>query len=280
MSKIFPCDLCGSDDAVEVPYARFYTDDQPIHICKGCGFVYVRERRSAKEIARTWSDELFGEIYTAAWPSVKARHKYVAEFVNNNIGLSGKSLVEVGGGEGHFLDLSREYDAQPFGIEPSKRNCKAMQSRDIPCFEGTIEDYAEQGGKQRFQVAASLWTVENCMSCIDMFNAIHDCLEEDGRVVVATGSRILTPFKKPLSYYLSTNPADSHSFRFSPNTLTGLLAETGFEVEHMNRHIDTDYLVVIGKKVKKGTKIEWQGDDYRKVHDYFERWHRETLHYL
>ncbi|SMP83299.1 hypothetical protein SAMN06295888_1821 [Desulfonatronum zhilinae] len=37
----FPCDLCGSTQSVEAPYARLYTNDQPIHICKECGFVYV-----------------------------------------------------------------------------------------------------------------------------------------------------------------------------------------------------------------------------------------------
>ena len=47
----YPCDVCGCDKAVEVPYARLYTGDQPIHICKGCGFVYVRRRRDA---AKAW----------------------------------------------------------------------------------------------------------------------------------------------------------------------------------------------------------------------------------
>lgn len=280
MTEIFPCDICGCDDAVEVPYARFYTDDQPVHICKSCGFVYVRERRPAHEIARTWSDELFGDIYTAAWPAVKARHLYVAEFMKRHINMEGKSLVEVGGGEGRFLELIREYGAHPFGIEPSSRNCERMASHDIPCFEGTVEDYTAVDDQKVFDLAVVLWTVENCMSCTDMFRAIHKTLGEDGRVVVATGSRILTPFKKPLNYYFSNNPADSHCFRFSANTLTGLLAVTGFEVEHTNRYIDTDYLVTVARKVPEKRKIEWAGDDYRKVYDFFRRWHKETLYYV
>jgi len=281
MTKTFSCDLCGSDDAVEAPYARFYTNGQPLHICRECGFVYVRERRTAAEIARTWSEEIFGEGYTAAWPAVKARHKYVAEFVNQELGLAGKRLAEVGGGEGAFLELVREYGAEPFGVEPGRANCEAMRARGVACFEGTIEDYAASGeGAGKFDLAAVLWTVENCMSCTDMLNAVHDLLDDGGHVVVATGSRILVPFKKPLHYYLSANPADTHCFRFSANALTGLLAVTGFELAAINRFIDTDYLTVIGRKRPKGTSIPWQGDDWRKVYDFFERWHRETLHYL
>ena len=47
----FPCDLCGETDAVEVPHCREYTNGQPIHICRRCGFVHVKLRRSAEGIA-------------------------------------------------------------------------------------------------------------------------------------------------------------------------------------------------------------------------------------
>ena len=69
----FPCDICGSSDAVEIPHVRDYTGGQPIHICTKCGFVYVQQRRSAEAIAEVWSEEIFGAGYTAAIPAVRAR---------------------------------------------------------------------------------------------------------------------------------------------------------------------------------------------------------------
>lgn len=45
------CDLCGSDDPIEISYSRLYTGNQPIHIYGICGFVYVRARHSSEEIA-------------------------------------------------------------------------------------------------------------------------------------------------------------------------------------------------------------------------------------
>ena len=278
--KVFPCDLCGHDDPVEVPYVRFYTNNQPVHICRKCGFVYVRERRSAKEIADTWSNELFGEIYTSAWPAVKARLLYVAEFVDSTVGLKGKRVTEIGGGEGAFLELiSRHYGAEVFGIEPSVQNCRAMNAKGLECFQGTIEEYAASGNPAGFDLAAILWTLENCMSCRDMLAAAHGLLKDDGHIVVATGSRILVPFKKPLDYYFSANPADTHAFRFSANTLRAMLAVCGFASLHINRYIDTDYLVVVAAKRPEGVEIEWKGDDYLAVYDFFERWHKESLHY-
>ena len=46
----YPCDLCGSTVCIELPYARLYHNDQPVHICRQCGFVYVRYRRSTEAI--------------------------------------------------------------------------------------------------------------------------------------------------------------------------------------------------------------------------------------
>lgn len=284
----FPCDLCESRDSIEVPHARHYTNNQQVHICKKCGFVYVKSRRSSHEIANSWSDEIFGnknadDKYSARIPAIKARQLYVAEFIDTNIGLKNKDVCDIGSGEGQFLDMIRqkEYGARVFGTEASKKNCSLMSKMGIKHFNGAIEDYCgEQASKNyKADIVTIMWTLENCCSCRDMLSEAHKILKDGGYLVVATGSRILVPFKKPLYLYLSKNPADTHCFRFSANTLRGLLAVSGFEVTHINRYIDSDILCVIAKKVNRGKKIKWQGDDFKKVRDFFKRWHKETLFY-
>ncbi len=280
----FDCDLCGSGDAEEIAVARNYTDDQPIHVCKGCGFVYVRRRRSAERIAGDWSDELYKTKYTARIPAVKARHVFVAEFIDTTIGLNDKALCDIGGGEGQFADMIRapEYGARVFAIEPSAANCERMRDIGIESFTGTLEDYvaAPEHAERKFDIVTIMWTLENCQSCRGMLDAAYRILEPGGHLVMATGSRILVPFKKPLGYYLSRNPADTHAFRFSTNTLKGLLAMSGFETVHVNRYIDTDYLVMVGQRTDRSCEIPWDKDDWRQVLDFFNRWDRETeAHY-
>ena len=101
-------------------------------------------------------------------------------------------------------------------------------------------------------------------------------LDVDGHIVVAIGSRILFPFKKPLNRHLSDNPSDTHCFRFSANTLQGLLMTCGFEITFVNRYIDTDWLVIIGRKIDKDFSVSWTKDDLRQVLDFFDRWDQET----
>lgn len=278
----FPCDICGNTEAVEVPHARKYTNGQPIHICKRCGFVYVKLRRSAEEIANTWSNKIFGEGYTARIPAVKARQVYVAEFVDISIGLKGKRVCDIGAGEGQFLEIVREeYGAKAFGIEASEANCVKLAKQGIAHFNGTIEAYCENNKNNLYKadIVTIMWTLENCRSCRDMLAGAYGILVDNGYVVVATGSRILVPFKKPLNLYFGRFPADTHAFRFSANTLRGILAVCGFEVAYVNNYLDSDVLCIIARKVVPKKKNSFESDDYKKVYNFFERWHQETAFY-
>ncbi len=294
----YSCDVCGSAEAVEIPAARVYTGGHPIHVCTGCGLVHCRERRSSEEIAAAWSTEIYGapdgdemgrgelsrgsmERYSALTPFVRARHVFVAEMIHQSIDLSRKRVVDIGAGQGEFLRmLWAEYGAQVFGVEPSEANCQRMRRLEIDSFCGTAEAFAA-AASARYDVATIVWTLENCQSAAAVIEAAYRVLEPGGHIVVATGSRILVPFKKPLQYFFTnTLPQDTHPFYFSNNTLTAALARAGFEVAHRNRFIDSDYLVLIAGKTDRSRAISWRGDDPADVLDFFDRWHRETqTHY-
>ena len=283
--QVFACDVCGSDDPAEIEVARLYTGNRPFHVCKACGLVYARERRSEQAVADTWSNELFQDTvdlrsYTAAIPWMIGRLTVVAEFLHQNIGLRGKVVAEIGAGEGVFPTIIRRepYGAEVFGIEPSSRNCKILRDLGIPTFEGTIGAYIEspEAATRQFDVVAMLWTLEASQSPRRMVEAARKMLKPGGYVVVGTGSRILVPFKKPLHMYLVEGPVDVHPVNFSFNTLRGLLASTGFEMTHVNSYIDNDLLIMMGRKQENVDRESWPRDDWKAVIAFFDRWHKET----
>jgi hypothetical protein len=278
--ELKPCDLCGSTEAIEVPHCRDYTGNQIIHICKKCGLVYVPYRRSYEEVAKAWTEEMFASSvtnvsYTAHNPWMMGRLTAVTEFIDEKIGLKGKTVFDIGGGEGVFLDMARKKGAKVFGIEPSKKNCNEMKSNKIDCFEGTIEEYK---GKEKADIATMMWTFECCQNPNAMLKRANEILKDNGYIVWAGGSRILVPFKKPLHLYFNDAPLDVHPLHPSFNAIRGLFAKHGFKVVHHNRFIDNDIMIVIGQKVKD-KDIPWQCDDYLKVEDFFKRWHKESLNY-
>jgi SAM-dependent methyltransferase len=278
----YPCDICGADDPLELAVARKYTNDQPLHVCRNCGFLYVRTRRGFQAIAAAWSDDLFQSHYTARRPYMKARHVFVVDTIADQVGLGNKTLCDVGAGEGQLLELLRspEYGANVFGIEPSKANGRLLANAGIPHFVGTIEDYVASGNEAQFDLVTITWALENCESGRRMLDSAWSILKPGGHVVVATGSRILVPFKKPLHYYLGPSPADTNSFRYSANTLRGALAVSHFETVFSNRYIDHDVLMMIGRKVGQNTEVPWDKDDPAAVIDYFDRWDADTQRYF
>ena len=263
------CEVCGSDDHCEIGIAKEYTNGQPLHVCRDCGFVFVKDRRSSKDIARAWERSDVGTpIYAADLASVEARHAYVARIAQDYLH---KSVLDIGSGNGAFLQLLKDKFKVPklFGVSPSQSDCDTMLDRGIPCFRGMGEDCKEKG----WDAATLIWTLENTGSCKAMIKAARGVLNDGGYIIVATGSRILVPFKKPLDRYLGHAPLDLHPWRFSAATLMHLLLTNGFLTEYVNGFVDSDYLVVVGRKSEAQPEDLFPKDDYRKVLKFFRDWH-------
>lgn len=291
-TKNHDCDICGSANRTIIESLNFYTDNQPVCVCNNCGFVYVPERRSFEEIAAAWSEEIFTtadapsamDLFTATRPAIRARLIFILETIDQELGLKGKSLCDIGAGEGVFLDYAQRLkkEADLFGVEPSAINCQLMDQLGVRNFVGTIEEYinAPEAALNSFDIVTIMWTVEASHDCKLTLNAAWDLLKPGGHLVVGTGSRLLAPFKKPLQFYVNADPADTHCFRFSPNSLSNLMQVTGFNPVFTNRYIDNDVLCMIGQKTEKGKHIELVKDNAQEVMEFFDRWARDSQKYF
>lgn len=259
------CDLCGSTNAAKLPQAEKYGSGG-VYVCMGCGFVHVKQRRSSEEIAASW-DDIYGDGYTAMWPAVFARLNYVTEWYSQTYGWEGKSVLEIGAGEGRFLEMVRERGAHPVAIEPSSKNCQTLRSKYIFAHHGTAEKCGTVG---TFDVVAILWTLENTGDCISMLSEARKNLASDGHVLIATGSRILTGFRKPISAYFSKNPADTHCYRWSARTLPLAAHKAGLGLVGMNQVSECDWMVAAFDKNQAGEAP--QGDHWHDVTTFFAQW--------
>lgn len=280
--EILQCELCGHNEAIEVPYIRHYTGGVPYHICKGCGLVYFKYRRTPEELAKYWEEEMFNKgNYVARNPYFKARHTYAAEFLDLHLGLSGKKIIDIGAGDGQFLEMVHKYGAEIQGVESSKRNHELMSKSGIYNYCGTIEDYYQNeilanGIAPNVDIATILWTLQNSQSATDMLEAAWACLNNNGHVFIQLGLRILTPYHKPIDTYFTNVPGDLEPYRFSIRTLNGFLSKCGFEVVMTNNYWDQDVLNLLAKKVDKPTSSNFLKDDWNSVINYILRWKNES----
>jgi SAM-dependent methyltransferase len=259
------CDLCSSNAWAPLPLP----DSKGIGICQVCGFVYVRDRRSAAEIAADWSN-VYGEGYNPdLWPAVKARLYYVREWIDREYGIDDKTTVlDVGAGTGTFLGVLSDWAVDCQGIEPSGAG-EAHPQITI----GSVEDDLDL---DQFDFVTINWTLENCHDPIKMLDYARRRCKPDGRVVVATGSRILTPFKKPLSTYLGDNAPDLHCFRWSITTLAAAFAKAGLKMERINPYMECDWMVAAAVPLPEGTPVKphLPFDPPQDVANFFKDWQR------
>jgi len=103
----------GFGDYIDVPFSKKLTGGKAINISKYSGLVSVIKRRSSKTIAENWSKKIYGKSlsgdeYTSHAPVMISRQTYVLETILSKINLKSKSLVDVGAGEGTFLNMLKK----------------------------------------------------------------------------------------------------------------------------------------------------------------------------
>jgi len=227
-----------------------------------------------------------GTNYTGMIPVMKARHHFVTETLEQAIpgGLRGKRICDIGAGEGYFLSLARNsYGAEVMGVEPSRENCRLLESQGITSYQGTAEAFLRDEEELRgsFDIVTLNWTLCNCSSCCDVIEVARELVTDGGFVVVCDSSRILTPFKKTLSLWMQPNVAvDLHPWFFSFNTIRCLMATYGINPIAQDNHHEQNDLLTVGQKMSgirlnPGEYVDRPEDVIR----FFERWEKESGHY-
>ena len=279
-------DYYGIGENITVPYSKKLTNGKEVNISKYSGLVSVAKRRDSQKIAEEWSKKVFGKKfsqsqYTSKIPAVIARHVYVLETMLSILNLKSKFLCDFGAGEGEFLKmfLKKKKSSKVFAIEPSKKNCDILKKNKIKNFQGTIEEYFSKKNNKKFDVVTLMWTLCNTSNCFDVIKCASELVKKNGYIVVAESSRILVPYKKPIQMYFGKNDPDLHPFHFSKNSLSNLLILNKFRPVFINRYIDSDYLVIIAKKINKIEKRKIVLDNCHEVKNFFTSWYKESKKY-
>ncbi len=278
-------DFNGKNIHIILPYSKKFNSGKEVNIAKYSGLVSVVKRRSSLKIADDWSKKIYGNKfsetkYTSKIPAVIARHTYVLETMLSNLSLSSKNICDFGAGEGDFLKiLKNKVKCKVFGIEPSAKNCNLLKKNKINHFNGTVEEFYQSNKKLKFDIGTIMWTLCNTSNCYEVMNNISNTIKKNGYLVVAESSRILVPFKKPLQMYFGKNKPDLHPFHFSKNSLSNLLILNKFKPVYVNRYIDSDYLLIIAKKIDKIENKKLKIDKASEVKQFFKRWYKESIHY-
>jgi 2-polyprenyl-3-methyl-5-hydroxy-6-metoxy-1,4-benzoquinol methylase len=204
--------------------------------CLGCGFVYVDPIPRKESLKNAYSDE-----YYTPWlgkQRKKRKRMWQARLVTLNGFSEGKGrLLDVGCGEGLFLELAREDDWDVTGTEISPFAVKYGKGKlDLNILQGELIDI---GFPDKKFDAVTMWHVlEHTINPLVILKEIRRILKNDGVFILAIPN--LNNIVSQWAYRLVKgkrmhlfDPLDRelHLYHFTTETIKLTLEKAGFRVK-------------------------------------------------
>lgn len=242
------CDLCGSADSdLVLTTPRL---DGPLARCRDCGLFYVvlPERKSVeKEFRRTpdqsSSKQAASEMVRLAeraselalidpeveagerpWRELTARERLddLKRFVTSG------SFLEIGCSTGEML-IAANSSFAAMGVEADERNSRAARARGLDVFAGTLSD--ARFPDSHFDAAAMYHVIEHVPSPREELRELHRIIKPGGWLILETPNIATIWFRLLGARWRQIIP--DHIFFFTPQTITKLCEESGFELREL-----------------------------------------------
>jgi len=248
--------------------------NEPYYVDKITGLVFNKahlddEKQINLYAAKVFKKKFTKNTYSSNIPAVKARHHYVYEIIKNNLKIQNKKILDVGAGDGSFLNLFQN-KKKLLAIEPKKENHNLIKKKRIKSLNSSILN-AKLNTK--YDIETLIWTACNFNNVYESIKKLSKHVNKNGYLVVAESSRIMVHPKKNIKEWVGEMHRYFNPTHFTKNSLVNLLKINGFEIKFINRYYDTDHLVIIAKNThKKFNKFEV--DDYKKILKFFKLWEK------
>ena len=177
------------------------------------------------------------------------RHEQYKHFIET-CNLQGRKIIEIGCGQGEFLDMLRDFPVEGYGIEHSAKLVKMALDKGLNVWE----DFAESGDTKLangpFDAFLSFNFLEHQPDPNGMMQCIYNNLTDGGVGLVTVPN---------FEYILENNAfyelLRDHIANYTADTLTVLMNRNGFDVIEKTV-VNRDTISFI---VKKRTKIDISG---------------------
>lgn len=157
------------------------------------------------------------------------------------------SLLDIGAGTGHFLDLAQKKSWKVTGIEPSANARKIAQNKGIS-FVDSIKDIESNS----FDVITMWHVLEHVYDLDEQLNQLKRILKKDGTLIVAVPN-FRSYDAKYYKRFWAAFDTPRHLWHFSKKAIRKLFQEKDMEVQEMlPMKFDAYYVSLLSEKNKKG----------------------------
>jgi SAM-dependent methyltransferase len=210
--------------------ARDAPIDLDVYTCGACGFVQLTQAL----------DDAYYDHYLMTVthsPQMRAYQQSQARTFVSRHGLAGKRVIEVGCGDGHYLQCLADAGARGYGQEPSARFRALVEQRGFRCFGGyvTAQSPAPHGPYDAF---ATRQVLEHVPAPIDFLAGLRASIRPDGVGLIEVPS-----LEQTIEHGRFYDFFADHLNYFSEPTLHAACGRAGITVERVERGMHGEYLV-------------------------------------
>ena len=240
------CVVCGGKEAEPEATGRdFEYDTVPDEFrfvrCRGCGHVYLNPRPAPSELGRIYPANYYafsggGNPLVARlrrhWEGGKVR------LYRRYIGEGPRRILDVGCGDGRFLELLRDYGApewQPVGIDIDEAAVARARARGFEARVCRVEDF--EGADGTFDGVIMLQLIEHVEDPARVAERVAGLLRPGGVFVVETPNLGGPDYRLFRGRHWGHYHFPRHWNLFSTAALHRMLEERGFEI------LRTEYLI-------------------------------------
>ena len=230
--------------------------DLRLHQCEKCGLVQFD-----CEPVSYYKDVIRSGGFTTTMTSLR-RNQYA--YLIQKYQLEGKKILEVGCGQGEFLELLREFNVEPWGIENKAELVDLAKGKGLNVVQGFITDEENLVEKQGpFSAFLSFNFLEHQPDPNKMLQCIHNNLTDDGIGLITVPS--LEYIMQHDGFYEFIR---DHIAYYSFETLKFLVNKNGFEVLE-EEIVNNDTLSIIVRK-RRRLDLKRIEDSYTNIRNSFD----------
>jgi SAM-dependent methyltransferase len=224
ISRLLPAEDLEGDSSIEIDVWR----------CPACAMVQLGELL----------EETFYEDYVMTVSHSPTMQRYQHEQASDLVSrfrLAGRSVMEVGCGDGHYLSILAGLGAEVYGLEPSAPFRRLTELRGLPVYAGYAADLEPLPGGP-YDAIVTREVLEHVPDPIDFLSSIRASLTSDGIALVEVPS-----LEQALEHGRFFDFFPDHLNYFSVGTLARALERSGFLVLEITRGMGGEYLQAIAR---------------------------------
>ena len=246
--RVSPCSFCGS---VEYRLAPFTTvmegnDATALHICNNCGMTTYFT--TALDNYANYMKTEYYEHWTRAKKSECKSMPPIRELIDRlekYVPIKGKSVLDVGCGEGQVIREFNRRGAHAAGIEPMTTMAEKLRAEGLEVYNGFLSEVAPKL-ERRYDVVSLYWVLEAMKDPFGELKRIGELLKPHGVLWMTGACTVLRPYfkwssefgfvplrvwQKPIRKFEgSRRKVEAHPMLFSHDMIIAMLELAGFDI--------------------------------------------------